>query len=143
MVDLREVGALDYILNLYGPRTKRVLREILAQAYRAGAQTAVIEFRYIDADYRDEHSAFYSTTFRRYPSVAHRIHFFTDPTTEQLDDPNEPLKFADLGYLGYMVARPVPGAPVGRVMMRPPADLEDAVTCRAKSESTCSVSTWR
>lgn len=131
VVDLREVGALDYLLDYYGRRSKRVLREVLAQIYRAGAQTAVVEFRYIDADYRDEHSAFYSTTFRRYPSVAHRIHFFTGTATEQLDDPNVPLKFAGLGYLGYVVLRPVPGAPVGRVMLRPPADLERSVTCKA------------
>ncbi|MCW2855446.1 MAG: hypothetical protein JWR52_1061 [Marmoricola sp.] len=134
VVDLREIGALDYLVNLYGTREKRVLREVLAQAYRAGAQTAVVEFRYIDADYRDEHSAFYSTTFRRYPSVAHRIHFFLGAATDQLENPAEPLKFADLGYLGYLVARPVPGAPVGRVMMKPPAGLEAAVTCQAEEE---------
>jgi hypothetical protein len=131
VVDLREAGALDYLLNYYGQRTRRVLGEILAQAYRAGAQTAVVEFRYIDADYRDEHSAFYSTTFRRYPSVAHRVHFFLGATTEQVEDKTTPMKFGHLGYLGYAVIRPVPGAPVGRVMMQPPVDLADAVTCQA------------
>lgn len=129
VVDLREVGALDYLLVYYGERAQRVLREILSQAYRAGAQTAVVEFRYIDADYRDEHSAFYSTTFRRYPSVAHRIHFFAAAATEQLEDESAPLKFGELGYIGYAVMRPVPGAPVGRVMLRPPSALADAVTC--------------
>lgn len=131
VIDLSEVGALDYLLNYYGQKAKRVLGEILAQAYRAGAQTAVVEFRYIDADYRDEHSTFYSTTFRRYPSVAHRIHFFTGAATEKLLDKAAPLKFSDLGYLGYAVMRPVPGAPVGRVMMRAPQALADAVTCTA------------
>lgn len=130
-VDLREAGALDYLLNYYGQKSKRVLREVLSQAYRANAQTAVVEFRYIDADYRDEHSAFYSTTFRRYPSVAHRIHFFTGAATEQLEDKAAPLKFGHLGYIGYAVMRPVPGAPVGRVMMRPPEALNDAVTCKS------------
>lgn len=131
VIDLRESGSLDYLLKYYGQRTRRVLQEVLAQAYRAGAQTAVVEFRYIDADYRDEHSAFYSTTFRRYPSVAHRIHFFVGATTEPVEDETAPMKFGDLGYLGYVVMRPVPGAPVGRVMMAPPAHLAAAVTCRA------------
>lgn len=131
VVDLRAEGALDYLLDQYSSTNKNVISTILAQAYSAGAQTAVIEFRYIDADYRDEHSAFYSTTFRRYPSVAHRIHFFREAASEQLDA-KTPLKFASLGYLGYMVARPVPGAPVGRVMMLPPENLEAAVTCQAE-----------
>lgn len=130
VVDLRAAGALDYIADLYAPSNRDVISTILAQAYSAGAQTAVIEYRYIDADYRDEHSAFYSTTFRRYPSVAHRIHFFKEAASDQLDDA-DPLKFADLGYLGYFVARPVPGAPVGRVMMSPPEGVADAVTCAA------------
>jgi hypothetical protein len=129
VVDLREAGALDYLLNNCGHRNRRVLREVLAQAYRAGAQTAVIEFRYIDADYRDEHSAFYSTTFRRYPSVAHRVHFFLKAAGKTEDTPT--LKFADLDYLGYAVIRPVPGAPVGRVMMKPPPLLAKAVTCQS------------
>lgn len=128
VIDLREEGALDYLLDYYAPTNPAVMITVLGQAYRAGAQTAVVEFRYIDADYRDEHSAFYSTTFRRYPSVAHRIHFFREPATDQLDD-ETPLKFATLGYLGYMVARPVPGAPVGRVMMVPPDQHVAAVTC--------------
>jgi hypothetical protein len=130
VVDLREAGSLDYVVDLYALANRDVISTVLAQAYTAGAQTAVIEFRYIDADYRDEHSAFYSTTFRRYPSVAHRIHFFAEAASEQFNDA-EPMKFADLGYLGYMVARPVPGAPVGRVMMSPPASVKDAVTCLA------------
>jgi len=75
LVDLREAGALDYLVDEYGQRRPLVLKQVLGHAYAAGAQTAVIEYRYIDADYRDEHSRFYSTTFRRYPSVAHRIHF--------------------------------------------------------------------
>jgi hypothetical protein len=131
VVDLRGADSLDYLLNYYGHRQHGVLSEVLGQAYAAGAQTALIEFRYIDADYRDEHSRFYSTTFRRYPSVAHRIHFFTDAITDQLSDP-QPLKFAGLNYLGFIVARPVPGAPVGRVMLRPPAALAASITCTSR-----------
>src|SRR5579862_7408508 len=38
--------------------------------------SVVVERRYIDHDYRSEHSHFYSTTFKRFPSVCHRLHFF-------------------------------------------------------------------
>lgn len=131
LVDLREPGALDYLVDEYGQRRPLVLKQVLGLTYAAGAQTALIEYRYIDADYRDEHSRFYSTTFRRYPSVAHRIHFFKEPATEQLADPNNPIQFQTLGYLGYLVARPVPGAPVGRVMLATPPGAA-GVTCTSR-----------
>jgi hypothetical protein len=129
IVDLRQPEGLNYLLNYYGERRQDVLAEVLGQTYAAGAQTAVVEFRYIDADYRDEHSRFYSTTFRRYPSVVHRIHFFAQALTDQAANPDTPLEFSGLDYLGYIVMRPVPGAPVGRVMLTRPADLRDSITC--------------
>ena len=89
----------------------------------------MIERRYIDADYRDEHSKFYSTTFRRYPSVAHRVHFFADAPPAALSDPDVPYDFQGLTYLGYTVLRPVPGAPVGRTVLRVPDRWVKQVTC--------------
>lgn len=132
VIDLRMPGALDYLRDYYGQTNPEVLSEVLAQVYRAGGQTAVIEFRYIDADYRDEHSRFYSTTFRRYPSVTHRLHFFRDEIQGELADPVHPVRFGRLDYLGYLIARPVPGAPVGRVMLRPPAHLAPHLSCRTQ-----------
>lgn len=128
VVDLRNQDALMWLANYYGAAKPLVVREILGQAYELGAQTAVIEYRYIDADYRDEHTRFYSTTFRRYPSVTHRLHFFREPPPAELLVKDKFARFSELGYLGYVVMRPVPGAPVGRVMLRPPAELEAAVT---------------
>lgn len=129
VIDLTQPGSLDYLTDYYADANPTVFREALGTAYRSGAKTAVIEFRYLDADYRDEHSRFYSTTFRRYPSAAHRIHLFSEPATAQLEDPDGPVRFSDLGYLGYIVARPVPGGPVGRVMLAPPSDVAAAITC--------------
>lgn len=129
--DLTQPGSLNALARYYADKNPTVFMEALGGARRAGAQTAVIEFRYIDADYRDEHSRFYSTTFRRYPSAAHRIHLFSERAVEQVQNPNEPVRFGTLGYIGYIVARPVPGAPVGRVMFTPPADLADAISCKA------------
>lgn len=128
VVDLRDPSALFGILGTYASAVPRVLQEILAQAFNRGAQMAVIEYRYLDPDYRNEHSRFYSTTFRRYPSVAHRLHFFADPPPEELASPDRPASFSGLNYLGYCVLRPVPGAPVGRTMLAPPAELVDCVT---------------
>lgn len=128
--DLNQPGSLNALVRYYADTNPTVFMEALGGARRAGAQTAVVEFRYLDADYRNEHSRFYSTTFRRYPSVAHRIHLFSGRIVEQVQDPDEPVRFEPLGYLGYIVARPVSGAPVGRVMFTPPADVADAIQCQ-------------
>jgi hypothetical protein len=134
VIDLRRAGALDFLVNRYAKARPAVMRQVLTQAYNLGAQMAVIEYRYLDPDYRNEHSRFYSGTFRRYPSVAHRLHFFDVPPPKELEDPDKPAKFGPEGYLGYSVMRPVAGGPVGRTMLRAPASLETFVSCRAKDK---------
>jgi hypothetical protein len=124
IIDMADQGSLQFLLDRYGGSKPDVLKTILAQVFTAGARMTVIEYRYLDPHYRDEHSNFYSKTFRRYPSVAHRLHFFTDPPPEALASEHEPVTFSGLNYLGFVVIRPVPAAPVGRVALRPPADLE-------------------
>lgn len=131
IVDLRHQGALLDLARYYEGSRPDVVHEVLGQAYSLGALTAVIEYRYLDPDYRSEHSRFYSTTFRRYPSVAHRIHFFAVPPPDEWRDPERSLDFTSLAkdYLGFVVMRPLPGARVGRVALAPPATCEDDVTC--------------
>lgn len=131
-VDLRRPGALVSLLRSYGGANPSVLETVLGQAFTLGAQTALVEYRYLDADYRNEHSRFYSTTFRRYPSAAHRLHFFRSPIPPALTSRDRPARFDGLGYLGYTVLRPVPAAPVGRTMLAPPNDLVSHVTCSAR-----------
>jgi hypothetical protein len=97
----------------------RPLDRVFEVASEHQVRSVVVEYRYIDVDYRDEHSRFYSTTFRRYPSVAHRLHFFTDdvkPDCSNLSD----LKGA---YRGYSVMRPLERSPVGRTVLTPPPEL--------------------
>lgn len=130
-VDLTRPGAVLGLINQYGGSQPDVLQSVVAQAIALGAQSAVLEYRYIDQDYRDEHSRFYSTTFRRYPSITHRLHFFRLALPAELMSADQPARFADREYLGYTVLRPVPGAPVGRTMLRPHEDVESYVTCLA------------
>ncbi len=129
VIDLNAPGALSWLLDRYGSRNPSVLRAVLAHAYDLGAQGAVLEFRYIDADWRSEHARFYAGTFRRYPSIAHRLHFFAESIPNDAIDRQDSIGFANLGYLGYVVLRPVPAAPVGRAMLVPPATHDDAVQC--------------
>src|SRR5438552_7644852 len=54
------------------------LERVIEIAGVHGVRSVVVERRYIDLDFRSEHSRFYSGTFRRYPSVCHRLHFFSE-----------------------------------------------------------------
>lgn len=130
-LDLTRPGVLLGLVQRYASTQPQVLRAVLAQAFALGAQSAILEYRYLDPDYRNEHSRFYSTTFRRYPSIAHRLHFFTGTVPAELTLTNSAARFNELGYLGYTVLRPVPGGPVGRTMLRPPDAAKPFITCLA------------
>lgn len=119
IVDLRPEGAALELARYYRGAGD-VVDEIIGQAYSLEAQTAVVEHRYLDGDYRSEHSRFYSTTFRRYPSVAHRLHFFRGALPPGWDVSAGAYDFSGLAdsYLGYSVMRPLAGARVGRTMLQ-------------------------
>lgn len=101
------------------------LTRVLELAQEHGVVAIVIERRYIDADYRSEHAAFYSTTFRRYPSVCHRLHFFKSDVADDLTN----LESLNDAYVGYSVMRPLRHAPVGKTMMAAPPELATGTFC--------------
>ena len=138
VVDLGRDGWQSDLLTAYcdkhvssGHDQRRVLRSVLSTATRSGARTAVIERRYTDIDYRDEHGRFYSQTFRQYPGTTHRLHFFAEDPPATVHSPDTAAVFDGMTYLGYTVLRPVPGAAVGRTMLAPPPGISSAVTCKA------------
>jgi len=112
------------IKRTYAPRGDEALDQVVRVAQDHGVVSVFAEHRYIDLDFRSEHSQFYSGTFRRYPSVCHRLHFFTEQLDENLRRLPE-LRVKD-AYRGYSVMRPTPTSPVGRTMMAPPPSLEGA-----------------
>ncbi|WP_299056369.1 hypothetical protein [uncultured Nocardioides sp.] len=134
-LDLQTDGWIGALVGTYAdPRGARVLEGVLSQALRLGARSAIRERNYIDRDYRSEYSAFYSAAFRQTPSVATRLHFFSEPIPSQVADGVEPatLDSLDLTYLGYVVIRPIRAAPVGRSMLAVPETHQRALTCIAR-----------
>ena len=117
MLDLNQAGALEAIRDYWALPSERVLPNAVEYLLDLGAQTAVLEVEYIDADYRDEHASFWYSTFQQYPAVAARLHFFTAAPSEFSHAEPKPFILMDRGYLGYIVLRPVPTAPVGRTML--------------------------
>ena len=104
------------LLEKYG-HDNPVLKSVLGHAWSLGAETAIVEYRYIDQDYRSEHQDFYAGTFRRYPSVAERLLFFRGRPPAQPVESLTPADFSGLDFLGYSVMRPLVSCPVGRTVL--------------------------
>ncbi len=118
----------DLLHDYAGREACPALQRIIEVAQEHGVTFLIREFRYIDMDWRSEHARFYSATYRRYPSVTHRIHFFTGDTPTDLGD----LSGIAEHYVGYTILRPVDHAPVGRTMLKPPPALANGTYCGAK-----------
>lgn len=80
------------------------------------AKTAIIEKRYIDKDYRDTFSNFYSKKLTCYPSTTYRIHFFS--SLIPVDDLYSLEKYAS-DYIGFTVIRPTQVNSIGRTLFNP------------------------
>lgn len=95
---------------------------VIEVAREAGCRTIVVEYRYIDVDFRGEHSAFWSLRFEVPSPFTRRLHFFkAELQPSQLHQLPE-----DSGYLGYTILRPVEMGRVGRTVLAPPPRLQDA-----------------
>jgi hypothetical protein len=97
-------------------------------------KSVLIERHYIDRDYMEDHSVFYSRNLYPYSNWCQRVHFFSlDPKEvkrrltgivqigieQNLDKYLEACgKFSDNFYLGFSVIKPLVGCPVGRTVLR-------------------------
>lgn len=83
-----------------------------------GAATIVTELDYVDADYLDDYASFYAKSFSTIPNRCRRLHFFSTSLDEAsfkalvlaVDD----IDSTQEAYLGFIVARPLPTAVIGR-----------------------------
>lgn len=85
---------------------------------QCGAACAVVEETYTDRDFSDLYSRFYSKLFRRRRKTCRRVHFFSSDLTDRLEQGSSTDNLALLEkegrstYLGFVVVRPVPHAPI-------------------------------
>jgi hypothetical protein len=90
-----------------------------------GAKTIIVESEYTDGDYLDDFSSYYVKCFRDYHRRCKRLHFFDrdfdEPTFRNLILGNvsrtEGQAMKD-SYLGFVVARPLPDAIIGRTALK-------------------------
>jgi hypothetical protein len=112
------------IIDRDWPPTQLVyLGEYLKQL---SCSTIVVESHYIDRDWIDDLSLFYSRSLRSYSNACQRLHFFrTAFTAEQWIGwtAEAASKFEEVetrlqeGYLGFSVIRPLSATPIGRTVV--------------------------
>jgi len=110
---------------------------ITGYAQSLGCTKMCIEKSYVDQDYLDDYSGYYSQCFNDYPRFCQRLHLFTDIDARRLRRiilEGKGLEYLDelqLNYLGSIVVRPLPELVIGRTMLRTPLEAlvhgEDAV----------------
>jgi hypothetical protein len=99
-----------------------------------GCKTVVIERHYIDRDYMEDHSVYYSRSFPGYRNWCQRAHFFSNDLDELQKEIRKLLEsrsrsnaavfrdrcreFSDANYLGFSIIKPLHGSPVGRTVLR-------------------------
>lgn len=89
-----------------------------------GATSLIEEPHYFDRDYLAEFSAFYAISSKGYPNVCRRFHFFSGKAltrsrlTAALGGSERTAREMQANYLGFVVMRPIPAAPLGRSVFR-------------------------
>ena len=104
------------------PGTARPIRSILSCVCSRYRAFALLERPYLDLEFWDSHTAFYGSSFSRYPVECERLHLFQGDEgkldwlrkTLLAGGSEDDVYANDLAYCGYMVLRPTPAFNVGR-----------------------------
>lgn len=141
--DLRSLLQIDppFFLRSH-PAPFRQLDYIGRYLEALGATSIVLEQKYIDRDFIEDHSLFYSRSLANYSNYCRRLHFFRKLPAKALRTRLEALsasaskmkggapesvlkefrlscaKFSNDHYLGFSVIKPLPGSPVGRTVLQ-------------------------
>jgi hypothetical protein len=116
----------------------RQLEAIGNHATRLGCQSVVVEDAYVDKDFMEDYSVFYSRSLVQHGNICRRVHFFRRPIDEVQSEieralfeisaerpPGDAVAVysevcrrvsAEL-YLGFSTIKPLRGAPVGRTVL--------------------------
>jgi hypothetical protein len=89
-----------------------------------GAAVVLEESNYFDRDYLSEFASFYGTSSRGYGNTCRRLHFFSDAGISRqmfvrcTQGSARSLRRLKDAYLGFVILRPIPAAPLGRTVLR-------------------------
>lgn len=100
---------------------QRRARYLFSYLAELSAKSIVVEDPYTDAGYLDDFAAYYVRCHTQYSRRCRRLHFFkTELDAGWFDAALHPDGLARLqaAYLGFIVARPLPDAIIGRTVLR-------------------------
>lgn len=97
------------------------------------ACTVVEESSYFDWDYLAQFREYYSVSARPYPNLCRRLHYFsahfdTAQLQQAASGDQAMLTLLKESYLGFIVLRPIPYAPLGRTVLRMQEDPDPSST---------------
>jgi len=106
-------------------RTKRRANYLAKYLNRLQAQLIIVEPEYTDAGYLDDYAAYYVKCFKSYNRRCKRLHFFSKPISKEVflriiegkATATQRKRFVE-SYLGFVVARPLPDAIIGRTVIK-------------------------
>jgi hypothetical protein len=87
---------------------------------RLDAKSIIVEDPYTDADYLDDYSSYYVRCHTTYKSRCKRLHFFASHIQDgwfEASLTEAGLAELQKAYLGFIVARPLPDAIIGRTVL--------------------------
>jgi hypothetical protein len=84
------------------------------------AKSVLVEPAYFDRDYLSEFAAFYCTSAAGYQNVCRRLHYFGEVIDRHALEPavagdGTERERLNKAYLGFVVLRPIPKTPIGRM----------------------------
>jgi hypothetical protein len=148
------VGLLEFLEErelLFPPPRVAAYYQLAFVAAHVDAQRArsiAVESEYIDRDFMEDFSIFYSRNLVDYPNFCTRLHFFStsvEETERELKaigggtfaDKREYLRecrrFSQKSYLGFSVIKPLDGTPVGRTVLRNESERNGDLFCEFAS----------
>jgi hypothetical protein len=141
----RACGAVDAPLHWRAPAQVQYLGDYLSLSTRK-AKAMLIETPYIDRHYIEEYQAFYCTALNPPSAKTTRIHFFEGEidvaklqSAAVASSPGEVERAHHEQYIGFVVVRPLPDAPIGRTVLGPYKDQPGRHLEACRTESTVHV----
>ncbi len=126
----REVRAASRLPDESEPDQVKYLFSYLS-APGARARSFIVESPYVDRHYLEEYTGYYASALRAPPPRATRIHALScelddaglNAWLEEAKGDYEAVRTRiQEAYLGFVVVRPLPSAPIGRTVLRPYGD---------------------
>lgn len=88
---------------------------------KINAATVIVEPEYIDKNFMEDYSRYYSRCFKNYSKKCERFHFFSHKFDKEAFDnwilDQDPDAVLQESYLGFIVLRPLPDAQIGKVCL--------------------------